>query len=250
MAGVTIELVPIISGGHMKEPLQLRCLEHVEGRLFFKACKTDPIVTRLLLGKAFNKERILAKTCILEELQSIRNSVIESITNPPALDDLGLDDQPPSKAPRVLSSDVPPIITLNAPGVGPVAPLQIRTLARKKHEALWLEVAPATIDYLAAVVAHQISDGLIDNTKPKGPANNGVYFDKTRRQWRARRSGGKSKYFSDKSYDDAYSAAMAWAQGCELEPISDVGLQPHPLQDDEGADDVRAIGDGHMHGSG
>ena len=118
MSGVKLEFRPILSSGHLKEPLQLRSVEKVDGRLFFKAVKGDHVIARLLLGQSFHNERVLAKTDILERLQSARNDMIDSMINPVAKNDLGLDDgedEPRArKAMKRLPADLPSIIKIEA----------------------------------------------------------------------------------------------------------------------------------------
>ena len=237
MSGVAINLHPQVSGGHLREPLRLGCVDKVNGRLYFKVCKSDHVIARLLLGKSFERERVLARTDVVEQLQALRNAHVESLINPPASDSLGLDDdedpKPARKGAHRLPSDLPSVVMIEAPAIAGVASVKMRTLTRKSHEALWLELSESTIDYLAAAVAAQIRSGCIDNSKQRCVPNDGVYFDKTRRQWRARRRGGKSKYFSSKHHTDPYAAALAWARGDQQEPIGDDASSFQPIGDED-----------------
>ena len=206
-----VEMHPVIVGGHLKEPVLLKHVQEVEGRMFFKACKKDAMITRLLAGCSVKDARPLAKTDVLEQLVARRNSAVQALHEPQVQDDLAL-DQPAKKrrhsAPLRLH-ELPAIIDVDAPTIAAVEGLRLSTLPTKGQAGLWLELTSPVIRYLTAAVQAQMAAGEIQNVAPRQRvpederavelSAKGVSYEYRRDAYRMRK-GGKDKYFSTKSH--------------------------------------------------
>ena len=244
MAGISLEDILFVRGNHLKQPIAFRSLEVVNGRKFFKLAKQDHVISRLLLGTSSSKTRRPAKTDVLEQLQMLRNTKIENIVTPPALDDLALDDiveeAPQRKKQKTKVSmpvDAPPIIEIVAPTIGSATEMKMNTLFRKKYEPIWLELTEAIIEYLVAAVDHQIVNESIDKSRVQHQVDqvgDGVTYETRRKAWRARRPNGQQKYFLVARYEDAYTTASTWSQGTS---DSNDEMIP-PLADEHQGDNV------------
>ena len=141
MNGVVVDYVPVVRAGNLKEPAQLKCIDRVENQTFFKLCKNDTAVERLLLGKCTHNKRMLAYTDIVETIQDLRNQKVLDIVEPPPADDLGL-DEPRAKRVKLkeLPDDVPKIICIKAPAVNHISGIDMRVLSGVSRQQLYVEL--------------------------------------------------------------------------------------------------------------
>ena len=47
-----IEFLPVIRSSHLQSPIHLKHCKTIDGACFFRACKSDPKIVRLLQGRA------------------------------------------------------------------------------------------------------------------------------------------------------------------------------------------------------
>jgi hypothetical protein len=218
MAGYRIERVLSVLGPTMKEPVILRNTCEVEGMTFVKLAKTDQRIARLLLGRSSAGERPLAKTDILESLIALRNehtNGLQAAARAP-VEDLGLDEpQPASKKHKIDKSTFPLYIEIQGPAVEGVDAMAIKVLPEVGHAALWAELTPEVMDYLAKVAQHQIQTSSRPKVERQSKTSGvkGMSFAASRGQYRARREDGTERYFSCKMHTDPLAAAQEWVSG-------------------------------------
>ena len=240
MQPLTVELQPRVSGGILKDPVCLRQTIQIDGVVFWKAAKCDAVVSRLLLGRAHQRERPLVKTNILETLQQLRNQRMLAIlaADGEAKDDLGLDGPDVPKIHHSDLSKLPAIIEVDAPSVGDVGGMTVKVLPSMQHQPLWLELSESIIVYLQRVCDHQLVHGDILPNRVKddkhATEDNGVSWEGRRNSFRARVKTGKTKYFNVSVYgceELARAAAADWV-GHDVVPIVDRDIdEPVPLVD-------------------
>ena len=222
MTALSIKFEPVLSGGHFKEPIHIRNTKEVHGVLFWKAAKSDHVVTRMVFGKSETQQRPLSKTNVLETMQHNRNKAVESMIK--ALggpkEDLGLDDIEDSvKINKTDLDKLQSIIYIDAPNIGPVEGMKVRVLKGKSTKPLWLELSITVVEYLHKACSYQLSQEPVLRNRPhhKDVAGDpGVSWEDRRKAFRARRENGKVKYFLVKNYevdDDARNAAIEWVAG-------------------------------------
>ena len=227
MEGTSIEFVPTVRGGHLREAVQLKVLETVEDTTFFKLCKNDHVIQRLLLGKGTHSKRMLAHTDVVETIVELRNQKIHDIVEPPPVDDLGLDEPEAKRLKlKVLPDNVPKIVSIHAPTVGHVSGIDMKVMSGVARQPVYVELVASNIDYLAAVAMHQVEQGEIDKRKPKrDDCAVRVNYEERRQSWRARKPDGRQRYFADAKFEDAKAAAVQWVN--DRQPIADdTILQP------------------------
>ena len=226
MAELRIDFLPVVSGGHLKDAINLRHVQQINGVHFWRAIKSDPLVTRLLLGKSSPSERPLALTDVIEQLQALRNAAVDAIANPVAKEDLNLDDESTSTKRRRGQKglhDLPPMVSVTAPTIGEVIGLQMKVLPHQGPHALWLELKPDIISYLSMASKYQIDHEVVAKKgKPKHKESHcdaGVSFESRRQAYRAKGPKG-CKYFKVSDYVDAKGEANTWLQASqELETM-------------------------------
>lgn len=221
---IALERRTAVLVGPSREPLFLKDLKVVCGTEFFRAHKGDCNLCRILVGKSWAKDRPIKHSDVFAKLQKLRNDAIESILNPPAQEDLGLDDgdEPrPKKKSKAELADLPEVVALELPAVGTAGGITIKVAAGSGNDPLWVELSAEVLKYLAAWTVHQIQNESVkphknavkrlEHERVHLPDINGLSFDYGRQAYRARRNG-KNKYFFMKSHDDACSAAVEWLQ--------------------------------------
>ena len=221
MAGVEICYLPVVMGSHLKDSVHLKAIKNVSGAWFWKALKSDHIVERMLLGTAQHRERPLSRTSVFETLIELRNNKMHSIINPPAEDDLGLDDEPtPRKRAKLDLAALPSVLTVEAPTIGDAMGMPIQVLPDQPSKPLWLELSAPVIEYLMSAVAYQINNAGIHRARPQhlDGAELGVTFEARRHAVRARKDSGHQKYFRVSELSAAVAAAEVW-RNSEALPI-------------------------------
>ena len=237
MAGVVIEHVPSVRGGHLANPVHLRSFQTIDGKSYFACRKMDSEIQRLLVGKS-GKARMLANTDILEQIQEARNHEVDRLLAAQGPeDDLGLDDdRPQQKRSKTMPDSLPDYVTVQAPTIGDVEGISMKVLSGKYRDALWVELEASVIDYLAAAASVQITEGTIHRERSTNTTNefNGISRDERRQGYRARRSDGHQRYFFDKKHEDARGDAREWRQQSieefQLQPVADDTHEP-PMAD-------------------
>lgn len=225
-----IESRMTVTGPGMKDPLVLKgnITEVVNGAMFLRLSKSDHVVERLLLGKSSASSRPLSETDIFETLATLRYKAISNIISPPPVEDLGIHEPaalPPAKR-RALEKevDVPPIVDIAAPTIEDIVGIPMRVLKGSAGSALWVELTPAILAYLSAVVHRQLQEPGRKGGRPRRPEAEGlerVSWESRRGAYRARRADGKQRYFSATSHVDPAAAAATWAAEA---PPSEAGL--------------------------
>ena len=238
MAALTIDHRPILSGGHLKEPVQLRHTTCVDGLIFWRVAKSDQVVLRLLWGRPHQTQRPLSKTNIVEKLSDLRNECIKNLAKAEddAVDDLGLDDDANSKSIKVDFNKLPSIIEIDAPTVGDAQGMRLKILPSKFHQPIWLELSIDVIEYLRKACWFQAEGDTISRNRPQHKAtddNIGVSWEERRQSFRARRVSGKCRYFSVKSYGDIESARLAASEWVDDDPDANCHMEPLPASSSE-----------------
>ena len=240
MQPLTVELQPRVSGGILKDPVCLRQIIQIDGVVFWKANKCDAVVTRLLLGRAHQRERPLVKTNILETLSQLRNQRMLAILagNHEAQDDLGLDGPEVQKIAQSDLTKLPAIIEVDAPSIGDVGGMTVKVLTCMQHQPLWLELSSSIVVYLQRACDHQLNHGDIMPSRFKddkhATEDNGVSWEGRRKSFRARMKTGKTKYFNVSDYgceELAREAAADWVGQDAVPIVNRDGDEPAPLVD-------------------
>ena len=132
---------------------------------FFKVCKGDHKICRLLLGQSTPGERGLTPTSIIEDLIAIRNTERERLLEENdkaaaeqqggARESLDIDAAAQTKRRKQDSAALPDSICIAAPDIGSVAGQQMRVMLGSVTSPLWCEAIPENIDYLRACVCEQ-----------------------------------------------------------------------------------------------
>lgn len=229
MSEYHIERVLSVKGPDLKDPVVFRNLKEINGEIFVLLAKSDRAVCKLLLGKTQPNERALAKTSILETLIACRNQATMSAVFPAAAEDLGLDDpRPPVKKKKIDKSMFPPCVEVNGPTVAHIEGIRIKVISEVLVQSpLWVHLTPTVAEYLAKVARHQVETSERATRPRQGntEGGHGVTFDHRRDAFRARRSDGSQKYFSNKSHVDPAVVAAEWAAGNSQEDPTACGSQ-------------------------
>ena len=264
---LAIEYRPVVVGGHLKIPLPLKYFQTVEGSTFFKVCKGDPCTTRLLVEDVNHHcTRPLSMTNIIEELVCKRNCIYNSLAFAKAeteeTEDLGLDAPAKTKAKDL--SELPAVVTLQAPAVESIPGQEVKVLMAKTGRPLWVELNTDNLQYLVGVIGCQIKSGTIKNAHIRSVLDDdarissdtkGVSYSYKRKSVRATGvANGKitTKYFkvmSDEQLQPMLDEAAAWlmenssgASSSAIVPVEDQSsIDPEsdiaPLQDQPGMAD-------------
>lgn len=218
----------------MKHPVAIKFTKTVEGAVFFKACKSDSAIMRLLVAEqpANWTSRPLSKTDVLEQLIGMRDSAFHELAAEPAEDeegkeDLGLDDPRPQQ--RKNLAELPSTVVLQAPEIEGTTSVPMRVLLSKPGQPLWLELKHENLRYLIEAVGRQISRGNIKRHHPRDEVDQtsrvdsgvkGLSFDYKRQCFKAQRKmEGKvvaTKFFKPKEehdVDETINEAKAWLHG-------------------------------------
>ena len=225
----SIEYRPTVTGCHLKNPVQLKYFETVDGAVFVKVCKSDSVMCRLLVEDGAQMAgRPLSMTDILEQLSTLRNKVYHELAFAPDKveddkEDLGL-DAPTRRRAKDLS-ELPKIIVVEAPCVDDVPGKEMRLLLDKPGKPLWMELNEGNLKYLKDSVGCQINSGQIKRSHPRATIEEesrvecdvkGLCYSYKRKSVRATgQVDGKpvTKYFKVKDTDTIESAmneARAW----------------------------------------
>ena len=177
-------------------PVTLTNLYEHGGDRYAKFTKSDNRIVRLLYGST-PKDRVLAKTDILEVLVSLRNkkrdALLDELSKPPP-DDLGIDadtERVSKKRRRDLEHTLPQVITIDGPSFGSVEGIQLQVWLSRPEHPLWLHVTPTNIDYMRAIVAAQIQADTLKRSRsnrlePIEQVAPGVVWAWDRKAYRAR----------------------------------------------------------------
>jgi len=145
----------------------LHPLQVVGGRRFFKVCKGDHKIARLLVGSFVCTERGLTGTTILEDLISMRNQKRQELLDAKETgnqrEGLGIDSAPAQKRRKLSHFELPEVIQLDTPRVGPVQGIRMHVILGKSGTSLSIEATEANINYLRSVVAEQLSTASVDD---------------------------------------------------------------------------------------
>ena len=141
----------------------LHPIRRVGEHRFFKICKGDHKISRLLFGRSTSNERPLTPTGIVETLIKMRNEkrtqlvdAMDDESQGQAQENLGLDAGCVIKKRKMVHDDVlPETVTIDAPAVGDVSSMSMVLLMGPHTSPLWLEATPENIDYMRACVAQQ-----------------------------------------------------------------------------------------------
>ena len=221
MPDLRVELCPIVIDETHNLRLEMSNVQQVEGVHFWKVCKGDHVLARLVCGKSHRKEKAFTNTNFVEQLVSSRNKVVTRLQLPQAVEDLGLDEEPAPKKQKAVDADLPAFVLFVAPTIGTVAGVPLRALCGVLREPLWLELTDIAVQYVVAALRYQLSeDGMQDRT-PAAPTperlhsdTKGVTYDISRKAFRARHAG-QTKYFRVAVHDDAEAAATQWLQALQ-----------------------------------
>ena len=227
MSALSITYIPLIKGGHLKEPVQLRHVVQADGMTFWKVAKADQLVSRLIIGKANTDRRMMSKTSVVELLIDLSHKRVRELVQTStgdAAEDLGLDDEEDQPDDKIIDwRKVPNVITITAPTIGEATGIPLQVLP-KPGRCLWLELSPESLDYLHSAAIHEITNGqrLCSRKRHKDnhEAEVGVTWESRRSAFRGRRRSGRSKYFNTKDHDDdedARAAAIAWSKESDEE---------------------------------
>ena len=160
--------------------VSLTPLIEVDGKKYFRLAKCCNKTIRLLTGRSIGKTRALSQTSILEMLQQLRKekhaelcAISDRMQSSSGDDDLGLDAPDPKRL-KQFDKVLPTTVVIRAPAVGDVEGVDISILTARDANAVTVEVCSTNLDYLHAVVNHQLqqqssaSEEPIATEKPRG----------------------------------------------------------------------------------
>ena len=226
-----------------QETIMLRNQMIIDGQIYWRVAKGDPIVARILVGKSHTKERQLTKSDIIDSLIKLRNAAIEAIVTPvdeqSGKEDLGLDDPASNRPTKRSKISLPPVVEITTPKVGPLDPMQIKALTMEAgmKTALWIEFTTPAVNWIIAAVRYQLQnvEAALSIIKakavPKTTSIVAVNWEQSRNSWRARRADGKQKYFRLTKFEDAQELAVKWSKGLISDDLA------APIGDEEQKDD-------------
>ena len=241
MSGIRVEHRVVISGGGLKGPVIVPETRSVDGAEFIKVAKADRVLERVLCsGRSSSESRRLSRT-------DLANSWEEG------KEDLGL-DAPKSKRARQSSVTLPPVIEIRGPTAGSVIGIPLKVLPDAATKPLWVELTPANLEYLIAVVAVQRESGEIKRQHPRSLVGDeervdstgapGVSYSYSRSAVRATAKGdaGQSvtRYFKvvpGSTLQDKQAEASAWLSQASSSSAA-------PLCDGNAEADMPALMDG------
>ena len=144
----------------------------------------------------------------------LRDIAASLLTNPPAADDLGIDDQPTEKRRKKSKSksfeDLPKLITITLPSHEGSEPLQCRVTSTGP---LYIELSASVLTCLATYAqscdtADVVDDGAGGNDEQEDLPKH-IIHDRIRKAYRVRYNG-VSKWFSESALDDPLTQAVAF----------------------------------------
>lgn len=258
MSGIRVEHRVVISGGGLKGPVIVPETRSVDGAEFIKVAKADRVLERVLCsGRSSSESRPLSRTDIIETLTIARNKKVNELVLANSLEegkeDLGL-DAPKSKRARQSSVTLPPVIEIRGPTAGSVIGIPLNVLPDAATKPLWVELTPANLEYLIAVVAVQRESGEIKRQHPRSLVGDeervdstgapGVSYSYSRSAVRATAKGdaGQSvtRYFKvvpGSTLQDKQAEASAWLSQASSSSAA-------PLCDGNAEADMPALMDG------
>ena len=187
----------VLGGGvaNCRQPVVLDT-KFVDGVEYFRAKASDSCLARLLSGKSSRSKRPLTGCKIFSDIATLRDAAIELIVNPPAAEDLGLDDEDTRTRKRVKHVknrlDVPAAVSVQLPGVDDVGGSLCKVLT---EDQLYIELTPATLTYIASRVractdkSDNASENDVENQAPKqtdDQVHKHISFDPARQAFKVR----------------------------------------------------------------
>ena len=165
-----------IQSSALRTPVDM-VVQEVAGGKFFHCVKGSKLVQRLLCSFVSDGDASIAKTDIVEQLLAIKDTAFQTsfqATKDGAMDactngELGIIGTP-TKVKRydpLRLIKMPDCLTIIAPSVRDVQGVQLRVLATKPGQGLWVELTHASIEYLCKVVEAQHVDGDIRRVHPR-----------------------------------------------------------------------------------
>lgn len=195
---------PVISGGDLRDPAVL-ATRTVDGVDFFRLAKDDRTLSRILTGNSWRNGRPMRSSDVFANIRCLRDSQVDQIVNPPAAMDLGIEDeQKPRKRSRISIDNVPDVIHVRLPPIDGHGSIDAKILKGVGRDALWIELTPETLGYLA--VAVRVEDA--DNDGDEEDGMKYISFCQTRQAFRVRFKG-KHKWFPVSSSADALGEAKS-----------------------------------------
>jgi hypothetical protein len=194
--------------GGRKTPTVIMDTKFVGEVEVFRATCRDPVLARLLTGQSTKKQRPLTGCDVFSAVASARDAAVEAIANPPAADDLGLEEQDeedvrPGKRKRSkMSKEVPDLVTVTLPPVGNLPALTCKATA---SGPLYVNLHQDVLMYMAEYYT-------VHNTQPPDDAKSRhtyIFYDEDRKSYRVRFKGNQ-KWFPVSKFDDAKSAAESY----------------------------------------
>ena len=163
-------------------------VHHVDNEPYVKLLKTDAALHRLITGQARGSKNLLTKYAIIDGLIELRNEKRTELLNSLRLqaeDDLGLNEQNNESAAHLL----PDTITIAAPAVGDVRPIDIKTLCTSKHSPLVVVMSTEVMQYLR--------DTFVITCDPDAPQHKRARFSKSVPYFAKDRGSYRVRYVDD-----------------------------------------------------
>ena len=228
-----IDMVPLVSGGHLKKPVSLPDSQLSNGIVYTKINKRMSSVQRLLGVPVVQNERPIQKTNVIEKMIELRDAAYRQWKaggNEPsgARQPLNIDGASPKAKKRKAERPMPIHFRIDMPQYGEDCPgISCRVLATAPNSELWVECTLEVVAFLHKAAHHQIDEGAVDRKHPRGSQNMpvdvpslGISFSYTRNkflvQWKDDKGKKHKKHLGDgpESYDDA----LQWQQDHEGKP--------------------------------
>ena len=192
----------------LDQPVQLNELTSADNKLFVKVVKGDNKICRLLTGRSNGKTRVLSNTNIFGALQRTRNEMHEQLcqssdkkqSGEPE-EDLGLDAPDPKRC-KQMEVVLPDTMDIEAPDVAHITGVRMTVLTAGDISPLCIEVCEANLNYLHAVIEHQLQNHEGEHEDGCGAKHRGVVWCKHKSAFRVSfMEGGKrhQRYFKPES---------------------------------------------------
>lgn len=226
MASLTEVAIVRVEAPWMKQPLDLSSWTMVNGKRFVKLSKTDPKVSRLLVGEAPAKKRALSDTCVVEDLVKLRNAAVDkavlanhAASAARAEEDLGVGTSHKrldAKRRKIIEESLPQQIVIEVPGVGGGDARSMSVLTASGQTAVSVELVAGNIDFLHMVAEAQLSSNSKEEAEQTEAKDvSGVWWHIEKRAWRVKYTAdGKDKYkfFKPSNPEDPSDKANAAAE--------------------------------------
>ena len=219
-------LSPSVTVAHaaLAKPVTLDVVEESNKR-FFRCAKSEHKLVRLLLA-TFDRDGdvepdavSISRTDIFEKLTALKEdafkaawaTTLEGAMDGAAAAELGIINARTKgyRYDKVRIVSMPTTLTILAPSIGETGSVNMVVIASKPARGLHVELTPANLMYLSAVVGDQIVSGLIHRQHPRESIPSadrrtftrpGVSYSYRRDQVLAK-SRGKRKFFTDGDCD-------------------------------------------------